>query len=346
MPSSANAPVATQPAAPVTVAPKVSTPLPLCSAKDVLSLLQTVELPDYCLRAFKESSITGQDIMSMTPDDLTDSRFKLNPIIIRKVLRIPAAWRLMCFINGSDTQTSITMTTFMRFLHNLGLDSAGHMVRLSEVYGCCDTRHTQELSLDTFLPAAPFIADVLTEELGRCSSSNDSSTSSGGTAVFGGPGSSSAANGVTANGRDGQGSADTGGSPVSYRPSGGGGHTLSEGQQQLRAQLVPLLLPLVSAAVRQQHESQVQQGQSEGSRRSQSEASATLVSSSATAGASSSGGGGARSPVAHAEVKQPKSLGFVSAEAIGMVLLLCVSICAPITLTAVVAALLNMLELL
>lgn len=93
-PGYAPGPGAPPPTAPVREVPSYTLhSLPLCSVADVQSLLRACEVPEYALRALKEQGVAGCDLLTLRPEDLAeDPRFKLPPVLVRKVRCIHHAW--------------------------------------------------------------------------------------------------------------------------------------------------------------------------------------------------------------------------------------------------------------
>ena len=53
--------------------------------QEVQRLLYVMEAPDYCMRAFRENGVNGQDMLSLQEADMDDSRFKFPKNVQRKV---------------------------------------------------------------------------------------------------------------------------------------------------------------------------------------------------------------------------------------------------------------------
>eukprot|EP00798_Chlamydomonas_sp_ICE-L_P027734 gene27734-7380_t len=142
----------------------ITRPLPLCAAKDVQHLLKAVEIPDFVIRMFKENSIIGQDLIDIAVEDLLDPRYKLPKLLIRKILRIPAAWKLFGILALSDTSVSLTLREYVSYLTTSGFTSSA-MVRLTKAYQCCDTNNDGRLSFEEFAVGASFLVDVIESEM-------------------------------------------------------------------------------------------------------------------------------------------------------------------------------------
>ncbi|GFR40336.1 hypothetical protein Agub_g878 [Astrephomene gubernaculifera] len=128
-------------------------PLPLASVLEVQRLLFLLEAPEYCMRAFREHGVNGQDLLHMQEEDLDDSRFKFPRHVQRKVMRIPLAWRAFLAISGSSTQGSISREQYVAFYgsEELAGSSPAVLAELHSCFGAVDLNSNGCLSFEEFL---------------------------------------------------------------------------------------------------------------------------------------------------------------------------------------------------
>jgi hypothetical protein len=83
--------------------------------QEVQRLLFVMEAPEYCMRAFRENGVNGQDLLSLQEADMDDSRFKFPKNVQRKVTRRPIRASADT-IHGRTAAASLA-TGMMHLLH-------------------------------------------------------------------------------------------------------------------------------------------------------------------------------------------------------------------------------------
>ncbi|GIL87296.1 hypothetical protein Vretimale_1750 [Volvox reticuliferus] len=125
-------------------------PLPLANVMEVQRLLFLLEAPEYCMRAFREHCVNGQDLVHMQESDFEDSRFKFPRHVKRKVLRIAEAWRFFQVLNEGPTQTSLSMERFLD--HHLRNGSPPEVIsELRAAFLILDINNNGSLTFEEFL---------------------------------------------------------------------------------------------------------------------------------------------------------------------------------------------------
>ncbi|GIL44206.1 hypothetical protein Vafri_1738 [Volvox africanus] len=125
-------------------------PLPLANVMEVQRLLFLLEAPEYCMRAFREHCVNGQDLVHMQEGDLEDSRFKFPRHVKRKVLRIAEAWRFFQVLNEGPTQTSLSLERFLEY-HLRNGSSQETISKLREAFLTLDVNNNGGLTFEEFL---------------------------------------------------------------------------------------------------------------------------------------------------------------------------------------------------
>lgn len=121
-------------------------PLPLANVMEVQRLLHLMEAPEYCMRAFRENGVNGQDILSLEEADMHDIRFKFPKNVQRKVLRIAQAWRTFQSIAGSPTKGFITMAEYVAY-YSYGRTAQAHR-QLESAYRMVDNNNNGSLAFE------------------------------------------------------------------------------------------------------------------------------------------------------------------------------------------------------
>ncbi|GIL95809.1 hypothetical protein Vretimale_1750 [Volvox reticuliferus] len=146
-------------------------PLPLANVMEVQRLLFLLEAPEYCMRAFREHCVNGQDLVHMQESDFEDRwtrglgeaagycssistgfnrRFKFPRHVKRKVLRIAEAWRFFQVLNEGPTQTSLSMERFLD--HHLRNGSPPEVIsELRAAFLILDINNNGSLTFEEFL---------------------------------------------------------------------------------------------------------------------------------------------------------------------------------------------------
>ncbi|GLI70144.1 hypothetical protein VaNZ11_014954 [Volvox africanus] len=125
-------------------------PLPLANVMEVQRLLFLLEAPEYCMRAFREHCVNGQDLVHMQEGDLEDSRFKFPRHVKRKVLRIAEAWRFFQVLNDGPTQTSLSLEQFLDY--HLRIGSPPEVIsKLRVAFLTLDVNNNGGLTFEEFL---------------------------------------------------------------------------------------------------------------------------------------------------------------------------------------------------
>ncbi|GLC44299.1 hypothetical protein PLESTB_000762800 [Pleodorina starrii] len=117
---------------------------------EVQRLLYLLEAPEYCMRAFREHGVNGQDLLHMDDHDLEDSRFKFPRHVQRKVLRIAEAWRCFQLLAGGPTADSLSLDRLLDH-HRSGGSSPEALSQLQAAFLSLDVNNSGALSFEEFL---------------------------------------------------------------------------------------------------------------------------------------------------------------------------------------------------
>ncbi|PNH10592.1 hypothetical protein TSOC_002703 [Tetrabaena socialis] len=137
-------------------------------------LLYLMEAPEYCMRAFREHGVNGQDLLDLREEDFDDSRFKFPRHVQRKVLRVAQAWRTFQGITGSPTKGSISVDEYVSYYSD-GRDAEA-VARLRAAYRAVDANSNNSLTFEEFLVGFSLLDAAVAESLRPSSSSAPSDT--------------------------------------------------------------------------------------------------------------------------------------------------------------------------
>ncbi|KXZ45135.1 hypothetical protein GPECTOR_58g584 [Gonium pectorale] len=137
-------------------------PLPLANVLEVQRLLFLLEAPEYCMRAFREHGVNGQDLVVLEEEDLDDSRFKFPRHVQRKVMRIPRAWRTYVSITGSSTNPVVSVDQYVQYYSKDR--PAAVQTQLRAAFRMVDTNNNGLLTFEEFLVGFSLLEAALAEQ--------------------------------------------------------------------------------------------------------------------------------------------------------------------------------------
>ncbi|KAG2488465.1 hypothetical protein HYH03_012970 [Edaphochlamys debaryana] len=114
------------------------------------------------MRAFREHGVNGQDLLVLQEEDLEDARFKFPKHVQRKVMRIPAAWRVFQSITGSPGRPAITIDQYVGY-YSQGRFNETVVSQLQAAYRAVDANNNGNLTFEEFLVGFSFLDAAVAE---------------------------------------------------------------------------------------------------------------------------------------------------------------------------------------
>ncbi|EFJ39826.1 hypothetical protein VOLCADRAFT_100498 [Volvox carteri f. nagariensis] len=117
---------------------------------EVQRLLFLLEAPEYCMRAFREHGVNGQDLLNLQENDLDDSRFKFPRPVQRKVLRIAEAWRSFQVMSGGPSLGCLSLDRFLDHHVECGR-SPEALAQLQSAFRALDVNNNGSIGFEEYL---------------------------------------------------------------------------------------------------------------------------------------------------------------------------------------------------